>query len=485
MQGGLIGNKYKVLSPKETELIHRSSLRVLQNVGIQVNNKRALDIFQEKGAKVSREKRIVKIPSSMVEDTVAQAPSKVILCGREEKHDLLLEDNRIYMGTGGTALNVLDLDTGERRPSTLEDVAKIARLVDALDNIHFYLLPVYPNDLPKEKVDVNRFYAGLSNTSKHVMGGPYTLQGGMDVIKMAQEIMGGKEGFEKRPIISFILLVISPLKIDDTYGEILIEAVQRGLPVAIPTEPQCGTTAPVTLAGNLVLFGAETLAGVTLAQLINPGTPVLCGYVGTIADMRTMGYASGAVEMGLLNAAAAQLAQYWQLPFYATGGMSDSKIPDVQSGYERALNLLPVALAGANFIHDAAGLLEFAITASYEQYVIDNEIIGMVMRALKGIEVSEDTLALEVIDKIGPGGNFLAEPHTVAHMRSEFFFPKVSDRSSREKWLEEGGKDARQRAREIAINILTTHKPLAILQEVDKKIRSSVTGLRELKSDNK
>jgi len=181
--------------------------------------------------------------------------------------------------------------------------------------------------------------------------------------------------------------------------------------------------------------------------------------------------------MGLLNAAAAQLAHYWQLPFYATGGMSDSKIPDVQSGYEKALNLLPAALAGANFIHDAAGLIEFALTVSYEQYVIDNEIIGMVMRALKGIEVSEETLALEVIDKVGPGGNFLAEPHTIAHMRSEFFFPKVSDRSRREKWLAEGGKDARQRAREIAINILATHKPLAIPRDIQAKIKSGVKGM--------
>ena len=197
---------------------------------------------------------------------------------------------------------------------------------------------------------------------------------------------------------------------------------------------------------------------------------MLCGYVGTIADVRTMGYASGAVEMGLLNAGSAQLAQYWHLPFYATGGMSDSKIPDIQSGYERALNLLPVALAGANYIHDAAGLLEFALTVGYEQYVIDNEIIGMVMRALKGIEVSEDTLALDIIDKVGPGGNFLAEEHTVSHMRSEFFFPKVSDRSKREKWFSEGGKDARERAKEMAKDILAKHKPLPIPLEVRERI---------------
>ncbi len=460
-----------MLSQKDVERIHDDSLKTLEKTGIEVNSRTALQIFKEKGARVNSSKRRVKIPTSMVEDAIDKAPSKVVLCGREEKHDLILENKKVYMGTGGTALNVLDLKTGEKRASILEDVKKIARLVDALENIHFYLLPVYPNDLPREKVDVNRFYAGLSNTTKHVMGGLYTLPGALNVIKMAEEIVGGKEILRKRPIISFIILIISPLKIDDTYGEMLVEIAKREIPLAIPTEPQCGTTAPATLAGNLVLFGAETLAGVTLAQLVNPRTPVLCGYVGTIADMHTMGYTSGAVEMGLLNAAAAQLAQFWQLPFYATGGMSDSKIPDVQSGYERSLNLLPAALAGANFIHDAAGLIEFALTASYEQYVIDNEIIGMVERALRGIEVNEDTLALEVIDKVGPGGNFLAEPHTVAHMRSEFFFPKFSDRSRREKWLAEGGKDARQRAREIAINILASHKPIPIPSDIEAKIK--------------
>jgi len=477
----LTGGKYKVLSDKEVKMIHNASLRTLEKTGIEVNSKRALQIFKEQGAEIDFDKRRVRIPRCMVEDAINKAPSKVILCGREEKHDLILEDKRVYMGTAGTALSVLDLETGEKRPSTLEDVGEIARLVDALENIQFYHLTVYPNDLPKEKVDVNRYYAALNNTTKHIMGGPYTRQGALEVIKMAEEIMGGKKALQERPIISFTILTMSPLKIDNIYGEMLIDVAQKGIPAAVPTEPQCGTTAPVTLAGNLVLYGAETLAGVTLAQLVNPGTPIICGYVGTIADVRTMAYTSGAIEMGLLNVGAAQLAQYWQLPFYGTGGMSDSKIPDIQAGYEKALNLFPVALAGANYIHDAAGYLESAITVAYEQYVIDNEIIGMVMRALRGIEVNEDTLALDVIDKVGSGGNFLTEGHTVSHMRSEFFFPKVSDRSKREKWLSEGSKDARERAKGIAKDILDKHKPLAIPSEIRERIEKRKNVVYSLK----
>ncbi|MBC7250430.1 MAG: trimethylamine methyltransferase family protein [Anaerolineae bacterium] len=474
--GGLQGGQYKPLNNDQLHQIHETALRVLEEIGMQVNNSRALEIFASQGAKVDWSGRLVKLPSSMVEDALVSAPSSVVLCGREEKHDLILEDGRVYMGTGGTALNVLDL-SGRRRRSSLEDVRQIARLVDALKNIHFYLLPVYPNELPKEIVDVNRFYAGLANTTKHVMGGVYTLEGMLKVIEMAERIAGGAEALRERPIISFITLVISPLKLDDLYGEMLIEIARRGIPVAIPSEPQCGSTAPVTLAGHLVLFAAETLCGVTLAQLVNPGTPVLCGHVGTIADMRTMSYVSGAVEMGLMDAAGAQLAQFWQLPYYATAGMSDAKVPDVQAGYESAITLLPVALAGANYIHDAAGLLDFALTASYEKYVIDDEIIGMVLRALRGIEVSEDSLAFDVIAHVGPGGHFLAEKHTIQHMRHEFFYPQLSDRSNYDDWAARGAKDGRERAREMAEKILAEHQPLPIASEVERELRESVPGL--------
>ena len=207
-RGGLVGGKYRLLSDKDVKKIHNASLRTLEKTGIEVNTKRGLRIFKEKGAKVDFDKKRVKIPRSMVEDALNKAPSKVILCGREEKHDLTLEDKRVYMGTGGTALNVLDLETGKKRPSTLEDVGKIARLVDALENVHFYLLPVYPNDLPKEKVDVNRFYAGLNNTTKHIMGGPYTKEGTLEVIKIAEEIAGGEKALRESPIISFITCIM-------------------------------------------------------------------------------------------------------------------------------------------------------------------------------------------------------------------------------------------------------------------------------------
>lgn len=468
---GVLGGQYQPLSPSDVQQIHVAALDILASAGVAVYSPQALELLEKSGAKVDHSIPRAWLPKSMIEDAIAKAPAKVELYGRIPENNLSLEDKHVHMGTGGTTINVLDLD-GKKRKSSVLDCHQIPRLVDALENVHFIVLPVYPNELTDENADVNRFYGGLSNSSKHIMGGMYSLEGTLDVIRMAEMIMGSPEALRKEPIISFITLIISPLLVDELYGDIMIEVARRGIPLAVPCEPQTGSTSPVTLAGNLTMFAADTLTGVTLAQLANPGTPILCGYVGTTTDLRSMGYLSGAVESGLLNAGAAQLAQHWKIPFYATAGMSDSKTIDVQTGYEGALTTLVTALSGANYIHDAAGLMEFAMTASYEKYIIDNEIIGMVLRVLRGIEVTPETIAVDLIKKVGPAGNFLREPHTVKHMRDEFFFPQLSDRELREDWLASGGLDARQRANSLARQILAEHQPEPINPEIDKEIQA-------------
>ncbi len=469
--GGVLGGQYQPLSPSDVQQIHDAALDILASTGVEIHSQKALDLLEKAGAKVDRAARRAWYPKSMVEDAIASAPSEVKLYGRTPENNLTLGGKNVYLGTGGTTINVLTLE-GEKRKSLLKDCHQIPHLVDALENVHFIVLPVYPNDLDEEQVDVNRFYGGLRNSSKHIMGGMYTMEGAMNVIRMGEMIKGGAEALRKEPILSFITLIISPLLIDELYGDIMIEVARKGIPVAVPCEPMTGSTSPITLAGNLAMFAADTLAGVTLTQLANPGTPVLTGYVGTITDLRTMGYLSGAVESALLNAGAAQLAQSWNIPFYATAGMSDSKTIDVQTGYESAMTTLLVSLSGANYIHDAAGLMEFAMVASYEKYVIDNEIIGMALRALRGVEVNSETIAADLIKKIGPAGHFLKERHTIKHMRSEFFFPKISDRDLREDWEMKGSLDARQRANASARDILAEHQPEPIDPDVDEAIRS-------------
>lgn len=468
----ITGGQYRPLTDQGIRKIHESSLTLLSEIGVEVHSQLAFETFRKHGAVCDPVKKLVKLSRSMVEDAIDQAPKKIVLCGREKKYDLYCGGKNVYLGTGGTVLNVIDLETDEKRPSLLRDVRDIARLCDALENVHFMVLPVYPNDLSPNEVDINRFHSSIMNCTKHLMGGIYTLKGTLDTIKMAEIIAGGPKALRERPFISFITCVVSPLKIDDLYGDILCYIAKAGIPVAIPAEPLTGATAPVTIAGLLTGLHAETLSGVVLTQFINPGTPVLYACTATSTDLKTMGYLSGSVEMGLINAGAAAMAQYVNLPNYTTAGMSDSKIVDTQNGYEKAITNVLVALAGSNFIHDAAGLVEFASTASYKQYVIDDEIIGMVMRAVRGIEVTDETIALDAYRRIGPGGNFLADPHTVEWMRKEHYIPKLSNRQLRINWEKAGKPCVEEKAIAVAKRILRDHRPFGLPRELNDRLRS-------------
>ena len=295
---------------------------------------------------------------------------------------------------------------------------------------------------------------------------------------MAEMIAGSKEALRERPLVSMVTCCgISPFTFDDKYSELTIEVAGAGIPVVTPVEPLCGATAPVTLAGNLVVQNVDTLAGVMLTQLVNPGTPVFYGCISSISDMKDMKYLSGAVEMGLMNAAASQLARHYGLPIYATAGMSDSKTLDAQAGYESAITNLLVALAGGNFIHDAAGFLEFCMCASLEKYVVDNEILGMVMRAVRGIEVNDDTLAFGLLQEIGAGGHFVACRHTRKFMRREHYTPTLSDRATREEWEKSGAPDTRERARLRVESLLAEPEQSYLDDTVRQRIRKEIVGV--------
>ncbi len=465
--------------PKEkVKEIHEASVYLMEKVGVKVHNPRARQIYADHGAEVDHAGAIVKIPRSMLEDAVAAAPSRVILCGREEKNDLVLEGTNTYLGTGGTVLNTLDMDTGKRRPTEVRDVSGYAKMTDALENVAFFVINCYPQDVPTEDVDINRFYHALANTSKHVMGGIYTENGLKEVMRMSEEIAGGKAKLLERPFVSFITLIMSPLVMEVTYTDFLIDIVNYGLPVATPSEPLAGATGPVTLAGTVTVNNVESLAGLILAQLIRKGHPTLYGSTSSIMDMLSGTYMAGAIESALINAGCAQMAQYYQVPIYATGGMSDSKIVDCQAGYESALTAMLVALSGANYIHDAFGLLEFCTTLSYEKMVTDNEIVGIALRAVRGIEVTPETIAADVISEVGPGGNFLAHQHTAAHVRREFFFPKVANRQIRQEWEAAGSPDTAMRAHEMAEKILLKHSPLGFSEDLETLLRKNYPGIK-------
>jgi trimethylamine--corrinoid protein Co-methyltransferase len=474
---GTIGGQYKPLSDEDVRRIHEASLAILARTGVQVDAPDVLLLFKEAGADVQDNR--VRLSQVQIEAAVSQAPSSVLLAGRDPENDLILEGARVHIGTGGAALQVLDLETGKIRKAVIRDVADMARIVDTLDNIHFYLIPIYPTDVPEETVEINKYYASLANTTKHVQAGAYTIEGIHDVIEMSERIVGGSDALRKRPIVSFITSwMVSPLKFATSVTTLLIEICRQRIPVVLSAAPMAGSTAPVTLAGMLAQLNAEQLAGLVLTQCAQPGCPVIMGPIPATADLRSARYLGGSVELGVCNAAITQLAHFYQVPIYNSAGMTESKIPDIQAGIEKAQSVIQVVLAGANFIHHAAGMLEDMSTIAYEQFVIDNELLGMAMRSVRGIEVNDDTLAMDAIDRVGPGGHYLMDEHTLRYMRTEHYIPSsILDRQGREAWEKAGSVDAWERARAAARHYLADHIPEPLDPVVDAWIKERFASL--------
>ena len=467
---GFEGGQLRFLTDKNVAEIHETALRILEDVGLRVPLPEAVEAYRGGGARVGPDPDAVRIPVTMVEAALRSTPPKVRLCGRDAEQDIVLEGRKVYAGTGGAEIHVLDLETGALRKATLLDVARLARLVDGLPYIDFYIRPVEAQDVSPEKLDVNKYFASLCNTGKHVMGNVYGVEKVAEVIEMASLIAGGREILRERPFISFITSwMLSPLKLNREVTAILMEVVKHGFPVALSSVAILGLTSPMTMAGNLALTHAEQLSGIVLAQLVRPGTPVVYGGCPGVIDMRTSTFSPGSIERQILNSAISQMAQHIGVPNYNIGGITDSKLPDIQAGYEKGAGICLTALAGSNYIHHAAGRIKDGV--AYEQYVIDNEIIGMAKHAVKGIAVSEETLAFRVISEVGPGGSFIAQSHTVKHFRNELFFPELSDRNERTAWEAKGSLDGRERARIEARRIIETHRPLPIPENSIREIR--------------
>lgn len=458
---GLYCNLLKFLSEDDIYRIHLASMQVLEKSGIVIKEKKSLEILQKAGAKVDFDGERARIPQYLVEEAVSRAPKTVTLYAPDPKNDLVLEDTRVFFGTGGMALNVLDPKTGKTRRSVTEDLENICIIVNDLDNIDFFDMTVYLHDQKPEEMEVARFRAVLKYSKKHIStGGLHSFETFCRTLDYIEDHVGGPEKLRDRPIVSVICDSVSPLLLEELNMRNALESARRGLPVIVGSEALPGGTSPATLAGTLVMINSEVLAALTVLQFAYPGTPFLYGTVSSVMDMKQGLYASGSLETGMLSAAAAQVAQYYGLPIYGTAGMTDSKVIDTQSGFEKAISLLTAGLSGCNYIHDAAGLMEFALTVAYEQYVIDNEIIGMVKRIMRGIEVNDETLAVDLITKVGPQGNFLVEQHTVNHFKKEHFIPELADRLTRPMWEKAGSKDTRQRALEKAMAILEKTKKI-------------------------
>jgi len=472
---GLSGGLYTPLSPDQIETIHDASLTILESIGITYESgmDAILEMLADAGATIVYDRGRVTFPRELVVEQAARAPEQVILYSRDGKNDLDLKQHHVYLGTGGAAIKILDPESDQVRPSTLNDLYQLGRVADALDNIHFFLRPCIPTDIPQTAYDVNVFYACLKATAKHVMAGVNDEKGFYSVLDLASMVAGGLEKLKTNPFISIITaFAISPLKLCTQSTLIMQECVRNQIPVALSSAPMAGSTSPLTMAGTLAQLHAEQLAGITICQLTNPGAPILYGGIPGMANLRTMGYLGGAIECGMMNAAIHQLAHHIGVPNYNSSGLTDSKIPDAQTGWEKAMTTLLAAMGGSNYVHHAAGMLESMLTVAYEQYVIDDEIIGMCCKVLEGIKVDDEHIALEVIDAVGPGGTFITSDHTVDHMHTEYFRGNnVTDQKGRDEWSKDGSPDARKRACDIVRKILSAKEKSYLDAEIDQAIR--------------
>jgi trimethylamine--corrinoid protein Co-methyltransferase len=474
---GLCGGIYRPLSTEGIDTIHNAALTILEQTGVayEAGLESTVAMLARAGAAVDEAVSRICLPRDLVISKANQAPSQVILYSRDGKNDLDLTEDKVHLGTGGAAVKILDIESGQARPSTLKDLYDLGRLVDRLDHVHFFLRPCIPTDIPETDYDVNMFYASLKATAKHVMSGVNDEAGLLRAIEMATMLAGTQEQLKEKPFISIITsFAISPLKLCTQSTRIMQECNRQEIPVALSAAPMSGSTSPMTMAGTLAQLHAEQLAGITICQLSRPGAPLLYGGIPGMANMATMGYLGGGVECGIMNAAIHQLAAHIQVPNYNSAGLTDAKLPDAQAGWEKAMTILLAAMGGSNYMHHSAGLLESMLTVAPEQFVMDDEIIGMACKVLKGIEMDADHLALEVIDRVGPGGNYMTAEHTMAHLRSEYFQGNgVSDRRLRSQWEKDGAPDARQRAKAIVRKILEADETPYIPDDIDRAIRKN------------
>lgn len=459
----------EVLTDEEIRQVHSSSLEILEQTGVRIPHRRLLELLRDHGAFVDFSTQNVRFPPALVESALRKAPSRFTWHGRNPKYDIRLGEDKVYYLGASTLVTVYDLD-GTRRPATFEDVKRFARLKDGLEHINDGYGAVHPQDVPESAAHCYQMIGQFMGSEKPFRARMFGRQVSKDCLRMAQIVAGGEEAFRQRPNLLAVVNTVSPLTNTPEQMEALIVYAEANAPLFFSPQIQAGATGPVTLAGVLVQMNAEILAGITMAQLVNPGCRVGYGTTSGIMDMRQglMPYATP--ESALLNIATAQMARFYKLPSRGTGGFTEANVLDMQAGFETALTTYAAAQAGINIIIGAAGSLQNALGASYAKFVVDNEIIGYIKRMVEGIEFSSETLALDVIKRVGPAGQFLTEEHTVRHFRRELFRPLLSNRAAFPQWEEAGRKTIDQRAAEEAERILREHQPAPLPQDVEREL---------------
>jgi trimethylamine--corrinoid protein Co-methyltransferase len=464
------------LTDDEVRRVHEASLEILEQVGFLVRNAQAREIFARHGCTVEAGGETVRFPRAVVERYRAGMPPKFTFRARDPAFDRTVPDDAPVVITGSSAPDMVDPATGIARRALAADIARIARLVDQLPNYDIFSVSTLADDAPPAFFSTTRLYAALKYCRKpiRISGPPEELD---SILKLAHIIAGGEAAYMERPFVTHHYCpCVSPLTMDYDSTATLIYYAERGLPGHPTLVPNAGLTSPLTLAGTLVQGNAEFLAAIVLEQMVRPGKATIYSSLPTVADMRTGAYAPGAIETGMLFMGVAQMARFYNVPCGGYIGLSNAKVNDAQSGFETGMSGVAALLSG-NHLFNMAGLLDALMSFDFAKAVIDDEIVAMLRRMQRGLEMSEENFALDVIREVGPGGMFADHLHTLERMRTTGFLPEIADRDPRQGWIEKGGLDAQGRAMLRVRDILTRDAPSLFSPDVDARLRQEFAGM--------
>ncbi len=466
-----------LLTPEQVERVHQASLEILENVGLLVRHEKARAIFSRHGCQADAETQIVKFPRAVVERFRTLMPASFTFRGRDPQYDRTIPADGPLIVTGSSAPNLIDPVTGRERRSRSDDIARIAQLINELPGYDVFSVSTLAEDASLGYFTLARLYPALKHCLKPVRITTTDVEDAGRVLRLGSLIAGGDAAYQEHPFITHHFCpVVSPLTMDYASTEMLIFFTERQWPVYPSIVPNAGLTSPMSLAGTLAQGNAEFLAAALLMQMVKEGTPLIYATLPTVADMRTGAYASGGIECGMLHMAFAQMARYYNLPCGGYIGLTNAKINDAQSGFETGMSTLAGVLAGADMLN-MGGLLDALKAFDFAKAVIDDEIAQMLKRVKRGLEFSEEELALDVVAKVGPGGSFMMSPHTIKRMKTTALLTKLADRDPRNIWEGKGGLDAHARAMRRVREILSKDSQTSFAHEVEDRIRAEFSGL--------
>ena len=471
---GLEGGRYRPLRDDEVAAIHEAALHLLETLGLSQAIPSMVRKVTAHGGTQTADGRLL-FPRKLVLQAIETARREIILHGQKPGLELNLSGTRVHMSSGGASPNIVDLATGRYRDATAKDLYDAARIVDAMEHIHHFSRCVVARDAPDTfTLDTNTAYACLAGTAKHVSISVTEPEHVEAIADICYTIAGSEAAFRAKPFLTIMVChVVPPMRFAEEACATLEEAVRAGFPVQIISAGQAGATSPATIAGSLAQAIAETLAGLVFARLIDPMAKAIFAPKPLVADLRTGAMSGGGGEQAVMMAAAAQMGRFYDLPTSSIAGITDAKIADVQHGYEKNLAVTLAAQAGANLITQACGMQASLLGVSLEAYVVDNEMLGAILRSLRGVEATPETIATEVIAEVCRGdGHFLGHRQTLDHMKSDYVYPESGDRQPPRDWEAEGAIDMRARARVRAQQILNQHYPDHLADELDMALRS-------------